>query len=117
PEARKLADAPYFSLRRPTGAPRHAGLIREAIRKRHIVLMTYADGEGQRSTRSVHPLAIWNLADGWMFSGWCELRRGFRTFRFDRIAQLAVTDANFPDSPAKGLRAFLEADHCKTRAP
>lgn len=112
PEARKLADAPYFSLHRNTGAPRHAGLIREAIRKRRIVLMTYSDGEGQRSARNVHPLAIWNLADGWMFSAWCELRQDFRTFRFDRIAQLALTDAHFPDDPAKGLRAFLDADHC-----
>lgn len=114
PEARKLADAPYFSLKHSTGAP-HAGALRKAIRKRLMVQVTYADGEAQRSDRRVRPLAIWNLPDGWMFSGWCDLRQGFRTFRLDRIAALQVTDEVFDEDPAKNLRAFMERDQCKKR--
>lgn len=53
PEARKLVAAPYFSLRRSTGAPPHAGLLRKAIRKRQFALITYEDGVGQRSDRCV----------------------------------------------------------------
>jgi predicted DNA-binding transcriptional regulator YafY len=116
PEARKLADAPYFSLRRSTGAPDYAGVLREAIRKRQIVTLIYADGEQRQSDRRVRPLAIWNLTDGWMFSGWCELRQDFRTFRFDRIAQLTVTDERFADDPAKGLRAFMTTESCEQPA-
>jgi predicted DNA-binding transcriptional regulator YafY len=116
PSARKLTDAPYFALRRSTGAADHAGLLREAIRKRQIVTLTYADGVGQQSDRRVRPLAIWTLADGWMFSGWCELRAAFRTFRFDRITTLGVTDETFVDDPAKGLRAFMEMDLCEDHA-
>lgn len=116
PEARKLADAPYFSLRRSTGAPEHASLLRKAIRKRRIVKLLYEDDKGQRSDRSVRPLAIWNFKEGWMFSGWCELRQGFRTFRFDRITKLNLTDEVFVDDEARGLRAFMELERCETRA-
>jgi predicted DNA-binding transcriptional regulator YafY len=116
PKARKLADAPFYSLRRSTGAPALAGLIREAIRVRRIVRMTYQNGGGQQSERHVQPLAIWALADGWMFSGWCELRQGFRTFRFDRITRLALTGTTFADDGEKGLRAFMETERCETRA-
>ncbi len=113
PGARKLTDAPYFSLRRSTGAPALAGLLRDAIRRRRIVSIAYADAEGQPSDRQVRPLAIWNLAEGWMFSGWCELRQDFRTFRFDRITQLTVTARHFDDDPAKSLRAFMAQDACE----
>lgn len=116
PAARKLSDAPYFSLRRSTGAPHLAGLLRHAIRTRHYVSMAYVGREGQPSDRRVRPLAIWNLADGWMFSGWCELRQDFRTFRFDRIAQLTVTDDHFADDAAKGLRAFRAKERCEAKA-
>ncbi len=112
PGARKLTAAPYYSLRRSTGAPPHAGLLRKAIRKRHVVQMTYADGDGQRSDRRVRPLAIWNLTDGWMFSGWCDLRQDFRSFRLDRIVVLSLTGDVFDDDEAKSLRRFMELDQC-----
>lgn len=116
PEQRRLTDAPYFSLRRSTGAPDHAALIRKAIRLRQLVEMTYADGSGAVSRRRIRPLAIWNLVEGWMFSGWCELREGFRTFRFDRVRDLIVTDMIFDEEEAKGLAAFLTADQCEEAA-
>ncbi|MBE2278418.1 MAG: YafY family transcriptional regulator [Rhodobacteraceae bacterium] len=112
PQMRALADAPYFSLRRRTGAADHARLLREAIRKRRVVALAYADGSGARSERRVRPLAIWSFAEGWMFSGWCELRGDFRTFRFDRIARLSLTDEVFEADDTKDLRAFLAAEQC-----
>lgn len=113
PSARKLADAPYFSLRRSTGAPRHAAAVRDAIRGRRIIRLVYEDGIRRQTERKVRPLAIWNFDEGWMFSGWCELRESFRTFRFDRIAELTVTDDCFPDDDAKGLHAFMETERCE----
>jgi predicted DNA-binding transcriptional regulator YafY len=87
--------------------------LREAIRKRRVVAMAYADGAGKPSLRRVRPLAVWSMPEGWMFTGWCELRRDFRTFRLDRIAEFAVTDVQFADEPEKGLAAFLEKDRCE----
>jgi len=107
PEARKLADAPYFAFRRSGRAPAHAELLREAIRKRLVALISYQDGEGKHSDRRVRPLAIWSFTDGWLFAAWCELRQDFRTFRFDRIAEINLTDDAFEDDEAKGLRSFM----------
>jgi len=108
PEARKLADAPYFAFRRNGPAPAHAGLIREAIRKRRVVQMSYGDVEGKRSERRARPIAIWSFTDGWLFAAWCELRQSFRTFRFDRIKEITLTADTFEDAEATGLRAFME---------
>ncbi|MCK7613147.1 helix-turn-helix transcriptional regulator [Roseibium sediminicola] len=113
PEDRKLADAPFYSLQIQNSAPPTVSLVREAIRQRLIVEIDYRDGEGQSSERSVRPLVLWNLTDGWMFSAWCELRRDFRTFRFDRIEKLAVTGTVFEDDDTKGLRAFLATEPCE----
>jgi predicted DNA-binding transcriptional regulator YafY len=113
PEARKLADAPYFSLRAKGAAP-HVTHLRKAIRKRLIVQINYQNATGLTTTRSIHPLAIWNLPEGWMFSGWCDLRQGFRTFRLDRIASLTLTAKVFDDDPTKNLHAFMAQDSCDT---
>ena len=115
PEERRLADAPYFSLQAGNRAPPDAVLLRRAIRERQIARFDYRDGDGNRTGRRVRPLAIWNLTDGWMFSGWCELRQDFRTFRFDRLANLAVTGERFDEDEATGLRAFMERERCEAQ--
>ncbi len=117
PEKRKLADAPYYSLHRKNNATPDVGLLREAIRKRQVVRIVYADGGGKKSERCVHPLVVWDLTDGWMFSAWCRLRQDFRTFRFDRIASLTITGETFEDDEATGLRAFLAREQCGTHTP
>jgi predicted DNA-binding transcriptional regulator YafY len=113
PEARRLADAPYFMVPQKAHHPGHAGQLRAAIRGRQVVEMTYADGAGQETERRIRPLAIWSLPDGWMVTGWCEMRQDFRTFRLDRIAALVVTDERFADDPARGLQAFLARERCQ----
>lgn len=112
-DKRKLADAPYFSLQIRNSALPTVSLVREAIRMQLVVDIRYEDVGGQLSERSVRPLVIWNLTDGWMFSAWCELRQDFRTFRFDRIVKLSVTSTVFEDDDAKGLRAFLATEPCE----
>lgn len=111
PEDRTLADAPYFSLH--ARMPPQARLLREAIRKRRIVQMTYRDGADRASDRRVRPLAIWSFTEGWMFTAWCELRADFRTFRFDRILDLSATAETFTETEATSLSTFLARDTCE----
>lgn len=115
PEERKLADAPFVSLIGKDHAFPDGCLIREAIRRRQILRIAYEDGGGKKSERRVRPLVIWVLADGWMFSAWCEPRQNFRTFRSDRIASLATTGEHFEEDEKTGLRAFMELDRCDAR--
>jgi len=116
PEAWKLADAPYFSLERTNRDLPHAQMLRDAIRMRRVARMIYEDGGGKRSERQVRPLAIWSFTDGSMFAAWCELRRDFRTFRFDRIAGLILTDDRFDEDEATGLRAYMDRERCEGRS-
>lgn len=106
PETRRLADAPYFTLFHAP-APPHAAALRRAVRERRTLAMVYEDGRGRRSERRVRPLALWSLPECWTFTGWCEARGDFRTFRFDRIAELTVTENRFEDEPGRTLEAFF----------
>ena len=87
--------------------------MRAAIRLRRVVRLAYADGEGRPSVRRLRPLAIWAMTDGWMFSGWCELRADFRTWRFDRVVTLTLTGDHFPDDPDKSLASFRARETCE----
>lgn len=111
PEERALTDAPYFSLH--ARMPPQARLLREAIRKRLVVRLTYRDGSDRASDRRVRPLAIWSFTDGWMFTAWCELRGDFRTFRFDRILDLSLTAEPFEEDEATSLATFLARESCE----
>jgi predicted DNA-binding transcriptional regulator YafY len=51
-----------------------------------------------------------------MFSGWCALRRDFRSFRLDRVAALSVSVEAFEEDMSKGLAAVLPADSRAHRA-
>ncbi|WP_281256710.1 helix-turn-helix transcriptional regulator [Tabrizicola aquatica] len=114
PGARRLADAPFFSLHRPPPPSlRTLRSLREAIRQRHVLRLAYRDGEARPSDRRIRPLALWCFAEGWMVSAWCELRQDFRTFRLDRIAALAQTGVAFADDPATSLSAFLAREDCE----
>lgn len=63
-------------------------------------------------TRAVRPLVFWDLPEGWMASGRCELRQDFRTFRSDRIAGLALTGETFGDDPETGVAPVMAQEEC-----
>jgi predicted DNA-binding transcriptional regulator YafY len=87
--------------------------VRKAIRLRRMVRMTCTNAQGQQTDPVLRPLAIRNLDEGWMFSGGCDLRQTFRTFRFGRVTQLALADQVFDRDDSKSLRAFLDSDRCR----
>ncbi|MEQ8278856.1 MAG: YafY family protein [Deltaproteobacteria bacterium] len=111
PEDRTLADAPFHSLHRREHRL-DAGVVREAIRTQRVLRIAYEDGAGAQTERRVRPLVIWSLTDGWMVSGWCELREDFRTFRSDRIVELTVTKERFEADEQTSLRTFMEQERC-----
>ena len=69
--------------------------------------LEYANAEGKLSNRRVRPLAIWAFTEGWLFVGWCELRKDFRAFRLDRVSAIEETGEHFMDEPGKSLHAYL----------
>ena len=109
PEKRKLENAPLFASRRQGRATPMLKTVRRAIREAEILQLRYGDGEGKQSERRVRPLGIWAFTEGWLFVGWCELRKDFRAFRLDRISAIEETGLRFTDEPGKSLQAYLLA--------
>ena len=107
PDKRKLENAPLFASRRQGRAAPLLKTVRRAIRDAEILCLNYGDAEGNTSDRRVRPLAIWAFTDGWLFVGWCELRKDFRAFRLDRISSIDATGERFADDPGKNLAAYL----------
>ena len=107
PDKRKLETAPLFASRRDGRAAPITKMVRGAIREAKILLLEYKDERDNLSTRRVRPLAIWAFTDGWLFAGWCELRKDFRAFRIDRILSVKETGETFADNPDQNLQAYL----------
>lgn len=109
PEKRKLENAPLFASRRQGRAGPMLKTVRRAIREAEVLHLLYGDGKGSQTERRVRPLAIWAFTDGWLFVGWCELRKDFRAFRLDRIGSVEATGEHFVEELGRGLSTYLTA--------
>lgn len=83
------------------------GELRVAIRQRRKVHIRYSDADEQPSERDVWPLAMAFFGPVWVLASWCELRQGFRSFRLDRMSELAVLDESFDPEPDRTIEKFL----------
>jgi len=92
-----------------------AGLARAWIRSGRKMAIAYRDAEDRASERVIWPIAIGYLNSARLLVGWCELRRDFRHFRLDRVADAQFLDEKFPERPsvlrAKWLKT-LEQPSC-----
>ena len=79
--------------------------IRAAIRAEQKLVLHYADEKGERTRRTVWPIALGYFERVRVLAAWCELREGFRHFRTDRILTLRQTNARYP----KRRRALMKA--------
>ncbi|MBK7863412.1 MAG: YafY family transcriptional regulator [Archangiaceae bacterium] len=83
------------------------GAVREALRSSRKLELRYRDEKGATSKRTVRPLAIAFWGKIWTLASWCELRRDFRSFRLDRMAEAELA-AVFQDEPGKSLDDFIK---------
>ncbi len=86
----------------------HMPPIRAAIRARQKLRITYADGDGSRTQRTIRPLQLDYWGRVWTCVVWCELTGDFAEFRIDRIQRLRVLQGLFVDEPGKRLQDFRE---------
>ncbi len=79
------------------------GLLRQAVADKRKLALRYRDLAGQRSQRTVRPVACLHWGAVWTLAAWCELRQGFRSFRVDLIEQAQVLEQRFRDEPGRSL--------------
>lgn len=69
--------------------------VRRAIRETRKMRITYADVKGQRSHRTIWPIAMAYYVDVTVIGAWCELRADYRHFRVERIVTSSLLDETF----------------------
>lgn len=83
----------------------------------HISLdLTYLDLSDRVSTRRIRPVGVWYWGKVWTLAGWCELRQDFRSFRLDRITELAEGPA-FKPQRGQTLRDFYASRQAEPPRP
>jgi predicted DNA-binding transcriptional regulator YafY len=84
--------------------------IRAAIRAEQKLVLHYADAKGDRTRRTVWPIALGFFESVRVLAAWCELRQDFRHFRTDRIVKLGRTEQRYPQRRRALMKAWQELE-------
>lgn len=90
--------------------------LRTAIRAEGKIALDYRDETGAPTRRVIWPIAVAYFEAVRVIVAWCELRRGFRHFRTDRIVMAEFLDLRYPQSRAR-LRAAWQKERSAERRP
>jgi predicted DNA-binding transcriptional regulator YafY len=105
--------APPIGLEPTVQATLH--ILREAAQDRRKVQVHYRDANDQITQRTLRPLGCFYWGKVWTLAAWCETRKGFRSFRLDRVQQVQRIEDKaglFKNEAGKTL-----ADYLRSAAP
>jgi len=83
------------------------GRLRRACEQHHKIRVFYQDEKQLQSERILWPLAMVGWSGVWTLLAWCELRRDYRNFRFDRIESLEVLAEQFNPTEEISIAHYL----------
>jgi predicted DNA-binding transcriptional regulator YafY len=81
--------------------------VRYAIRETRKLRITYADAGGQRTNRTIWPIAMAYYVDATLIGAWCELREDYRHFRVERIVTSTVLEETFSTDGGKLVQGWF----------
>jgi predicted DNA-binding transcriptional regulator YafY len=79
-----------------------------AIRTCHRIRFAYQSHTGTATRRQVEPYAVMHMDGRWYLVGYCLTRRAMRTFRLDRVADVAVGKVTFRRPADFDARRYLK---------
>lgn len=97
----------------PVSEALSAADIRQAIRQRAKISLTYRDSKNTLTDRVIWPILLGYRDAGRIIAAWCELREGFRYFRTELIVQGQILPDKIPrrmDLLRAEWRAAMEAE-------
>ncbi len=109
-----LMYVPGFQMSQPLR--RLLDRVHSACAARRALSFAYTRLDGESSQRTVRPLALYCWSGTWTLVSWCELRKDFRTFRLDRIAQCEVLERTFEQRRGQRLPDYLKRMHAEHAA-
>jgi predicted DNA-binding transcriptional regulator YafY len=75
--------------------------VRTAIRAQGKISMVYRDLSERESLRVIWPIAVSYWETVRLIVAWCEMRKGFRHFRTDRVVSYEFLEAKYPTARAR----------------
>jgi predicted DNA-binding transcriptional regulator YafY len=85
--------------------------LRRAIREHRSVEMNYQSSQVPHpSRRALDPYALVHRWGWWYVVGFCHVHKGIRTFRVDRILEVALLAKTFTPAPDFNLQEHLKND-------
>lgn len=84
--------------------------VRIAADNKLKLRLEYNRADGEFSTRTIWPLALFFWGSIWTIGSWCEMRQAFRVFRLDRIKTVVVLDETYPNEKGKTLDDLIEQE-------
>ncbi|MGW4958418.1 helix-turn-helix transcriptional regulator [Nonomuraea sp. NPDC004186] len=78
-------------------------VVEQAVARRRVVWIRYADSAGRESEREVEPGGLLTASGAWYLIGWCRSRRAGRGFRLDRILAAELRDEPCPARTVSSL--------------
>ena len=88
--------------------------LRNAIREGRKAELLYKAEDGKETQRVIWPLAVAYYDAQRLIVAWCELRQAFRSFRTDRMVNMAVLEQKYPGrrkALLKQMHEELERTH------
>ncbi|MDR9773417.1 WYL domain-containing protein [Rhizobium hidalgonense] len=90
--------------------PAHVATLLDAIRRLRKVAITYEDGDGAISERTVWPITVVYFDHVRVLAAWCERRSAFRHFRVYRVRPASILDDRYPERRSLLMRRWREQD-------
>ena len=81
-------------------------MLRTAIRRERKLRIVYTGEAGVGSERVIWPIALVYFNAARLLVAWCEMRKGFRHFRTDRIASAVALDDRYPKTRHALIKAW-----------
>lgn len=95
-----------FSGTEAKRAAAHLPILRQAVRKKLRLSISYIDQTGGETHRDIRPLQLEFWGRVWTLAAFCEARLDFRSFRVDRITAVTNTAEPYPIEPGRTLADY-----------
>jgi predicted DNA-binding transcriptional regulator YafY len=103
---RALAEAVAFDWQQSSLASSSEVILTlgQAVQLHRRTHLLYRSGDGDETERDFDPYGVVHYQGKWYAVGWCNLRQALRSFRLNRVARVALTEAIF--NPPKRFDAM-----------
>jgi len=81
-------------------------IIKKALQENRLLIFTYIDGHGSKTSRTVEPYQLVFKSRAWYVQTFCRLKNDYRLFRLSRMSDLKILEESF--TPREYQKPFLD---------